>query len=104
MIIILFKILITIIATEAITELVVKSEFFEPLRKWLFESTSKILNFIHRIVDCGYCFSVWASILTTFMILQGEFGTVDFLVVILVVHRLSNMLHFIIDRLDTNKD
>lgn len=97
------KLIAAIIATEAITELAVKSEFFEPVRKRLFESKSKFLNYIHRIFDCGYCFSVWAGILSTLMIFFIDYMIVDFLIITIVVHRLSNIFHFIVDRIDVNK-
>lgn len=97
--IIILQILVIVICIEAITELAVKSEFFFPLRKYLFESNSKILNYIHNVFDCGYCFSVWASmlIMTSIFIFNGDF--LWFCLYVIAMHRLSNMLHFIIDRL-----
>ena len=103
MIELIIKFIAAIVATEAITELVVKSEFFEPLRKWLFESELKTLNFIHRIVDCGYCFSVWAALFNILILFILDYRIMDFVILTVVVHRLSNMLHFIIDRLNANK-
>jgi len=94
----IYKILIAIIFTEAITELVVKSEFFYSLRKFFFESNNKILKFIHEIVDCGYCFSVWAAVFTfiTFYIIDNLYF--NYFIYCIVLHRLSNLFHFIMDR------
>lgn len=103
MIELVIRFIAAIIATEAITELVVKSEFFEPIRKRLFESESKILNFIHRILDCGYCFSVWAGLLNILILFIFNCSVVDFLTLTVVVHRLSNVFHFMVDRLNVNK-
>jgi len=103
MIELIIRFIAAIIATEAITELVVKSEFFEPVRKWLFESESKTLNFIHRILDCGYCFSVWAGLLNILLLFIFSCSITDFLIMTVVVHRLSNVFHFMIDRLNVNK-
>jgi len=90
-----------IITTEAITEIVVKSELFEPVRKLLFESKYSVLNFIHKIFDCGYCFSVWASLITVLVLFIINNEVMDFLVVIIVIHRLSNLVHSMLDKLQT---
>lgn len=93
----IFNIIISLLLTEAITELAVKSEFFHPLRKFLFESNNKLFNYIHKLFDCGYCFSVWAGMLSIFLVFYLDNFVIDFLVLGLVVHRLSNILHFFID-------
>lgn len=91
------QIIAAVVCTEALTELVVKSEFFHPLRKFLFESDFRLLNYIHRIFDCGYCFSVWAAGLSMYLIFYlSNLVTYSF-VFLLVVHRLSNLFHFIMD-------
>jgi len=102
-IVILIEILMTVIFTEALTELVVKSELFEPLRKLLFESDSKVLNFIHRILDCGYCFSVWAAAFSSILIFTLDNKIIDFFIMCIIVHRLSNLFHFIMDRVRGNE-
>ena len=45
------KVLTAIICTEALTELAVKSEFFQPLRAWLYKSNHKVLQFAHFVFD-----------------------------------------------------
>ena len=98
----LLDMIMAVIATEAATNLIIKSEFSmrfikEPLFKlWRF----KILNFIHDILDCGYCTSVWVAALFAVFFLTNTF---QFVIVILVLHRLSNMLHFTIDWLDEKR-
>lgn len=94
---VILKVLVAVVCTEALTELAVKSEFFQPLRAWLYKSKYWPLRFIHRILDCGYCFSVWASILAVTCIFYIDVIIVHFLVLILVVHRLSNLFHFFVD-------
>jgi len=93
----IFNIIISLLLTEALTELAVKSEFFEPLRKFLFESKIKLFNFIHKIFDCGYCFSVWAGMLSVFFVFYLDNNVINFLVLGIVVHRLSNLFHFFVD-------
>jgi hypothetical protein len=95
-----------IILTEAITNVLTKSKIFEPLRKWFFEKDGKVLKFIHRILDCPYCCSVWVGLFSTGMLylylldLLPKILTLFF--VGLVIHRLSNVLHSIVDRVDSN--
>lgn len=75
----IFPLILIAIATEAITEIVVASTLFEPIRsltawqKW-----------------CGYCASFWFAVcLWTF---KDEL-VVKTLILCLVVHRLSNIFH-----------
>lgn len=93
----LLKILTAIVCTEALTELAVKSEFFQPLRAWLYKSNHKVLQFAHSVFDCGYCFSVWAAALSTLLIFCIGGNIINLLVLIVVIHRLSNLFHFFID-------
>jgi len=92
-----------IIATEALTNLLTKSEFSirfikEPLFK---RRQVKFFNFVHDILDCGYCTSVWMAVIFALFFLANN--TLNFIIVILVIHRLSNILHFIIDWLDEKR-
>ncbi|KKM86338.1 hypothetical protein LCGC14_1280070, partial [marine sediment metagenome] len=45
-------------ATEAVVELVIKSEFFAPVRRF----ASKLGPWISKLFECGYCFSVWVAL------------------------------------------
>jgi len=92
-----------IIATEALTNLLTKSEFSirfikEPLFK---RRQVKFFKFVHDILDCGYCTSVWAACIFALFFLANN--TLNFIIVALVIHRLSNVLHFIIDWLDEKR-
>jgi hypothetical protein len=101
----LIKFLMAIVLTEAITELVVKSKIFEPLRAKLFDlaERSKVFKWLHELIDCGYCFSVWTGWLVAFLLFFGSsfiiHKYVDWIILGLVLHRLSNVFHFIVDRL-----
>lgn len=107
MLLILFKLLLAIVTTEAITELVVKSEFFHPLRKTIFKLGKhiNIFNWVHSLLDCGYCFSVWSSALVTFLLFKSDFlrfgleGLLAMGVFTLFIHRLSNLFHSIMDKI-----
>lgn len=99
------EILVVIILVEAITNVLTKSEFFEPLRKFLFESENKVLSFIHKILDCPYCTSVWIGFLVAFLYYFYSANALPSVLVWfcigVVLHRLSNILHFLIDKLDS---
>jgi hypothetical protein len=113
--------LAVVIVCEAVTELVVKSEIFLPLHVFLERRKSNFLcRFAGKAISCGYCFSVWASIVLNIIImLTGNvlivlpFSTasitaqvlLNLLFSVILVHRLSNYLHGISDRYcDTRKD
>jgi Protein of unknown function (DUF1360) len=93
-------ILFAIILTEALTQIITKSEVFKPIRKFFFDRRSnKLCSFVHDLLDCGYCTSVWAGwfVVIAFLYLNNVFMNVFFAGIIL--HRLSNVLHFMIDRI-----
>jgi len=98
----MIKFLLAIIITEAITEVVVKSELFFPFRGYLFEKgkTDKIFNWFHSLIDCGYCFSVWVGLFISFLLFRESnffiHSYIDWIFIGLVVHRLSNVFHFLI--------
>ena len=95
-----FSWVLAILFTEAITELVVKSEFFWPMRKLLFDrgQDNRLLKFLHDLVDCGYCFSVWAGFFSLIMILNSSYTPILVFMTGVVIHRLSNLVHNVIDK------
>ncbi len=102
------EVIVTIILIEAITGIITKSELFRPVRGFLFNSSSRTLKFIHDITDCPYCTSVWASLFCTGMLCLYKLNIMPQLLALffvgVVLHRLSNVLHFIIDRIDSNHE
>ena len=87
------ELLLAVILTELITELVIKSIVFKPIR----ERIKGLHSGLKQLLSCGYCFSVWASY--GVVILMGlaynftDYYIVDLTLTGLVVHRLSNYLH-----------
>lgn len=81
---------------EATTNIITKSELTAPFRSFLF-SRSK---FLHDLFDCGYCLSVWVSVIVSFYLTYFRSEVVDIFGMGLVFHRLSNVAHFFIDWLD----
>ena len=100
----IIKFLLSVILTETITELVVKSEIFNPLRAKIFHlgEHSSFFNWLHRLIDCGYCFSVWAGIFVSILFLREIkvlHWSIDWLILALILHRLSNLFHNVMDRI-----
>jgi hypothetical protein len=99
-------IICTIILIEALTNILTKSDIFRPLRAYLFQSDNKVLRFIHSILDCPYCTSVWVSLSSIVMLCLYLHNLLPHILALffmgIVLHRLSNILHFIIDRIDAN--
>ena len=95
------KLVFGIILTEAITEIVTKSQLFIPVRRFFFKRKKyKVFSFIHDLLDCGYCTSVWVGILTSFYLYNQSFSFIMLFLIGLVIHRSSNVLHFIVDRIN----
>ena len=96
----IWDLVLLVTTTEAITGIISKSEIFYPIRKWLFRKWEGL----HRLVDCPYCLSVWvAALLITFYYLSHVldfYGIFKFILYAFSIHRLSNVFHFGIDRLD----
>lgn len=96
--------IIAVVLTEALTELVVKSKIFEPLRKFFFDRRDhKLFSFLNELFDCGYCFSVWSGTCVGLLLVDLNLVhfTIDWLIVGILLHRLSNILHNVIDRIRT---
>jgi hypothetical protein len=100
-------ILLMILSVEATTNIVSKSELFKPIRKYLFNlSKYRAIKFLHDLIDCPYCTSVWVSLFhVCTLVLVSIFGGIDIFILfmcVLSLHRLSNILHHLIDRINRN--
>ena len=91
-----------IIAVEAATNLITKSEFsIRFIKQPIFKLRRfKAFNFMHDILDCGYCTSVWVALVFAVFFITDTF---NWLIIILVLHRMSNLLHFFIDWVDEKR-
>lgn len=94
----LLRIVLCVVLTELLTELVIKSEIFKPLRQRLF----KLGEWFQKLFTCGYCFSVWTAFGVVFLTQTSysltESHSLDLGLMALVIHRLSNILHNVIDK------
>lgn len=104
----IIKIIIAIICVESITEIIVKSNIFAPIREFIGNRIEKSLFFLwlDMLINCGHCMSVWVSWFIYFILLFDSVVIVnvyiDWFLIGLVIQRLSNYLHFIVDRIDPN--
>ena len=94
----LIQVLLCVLLTELVTELVIKSDIFRPVRSVFF----KLGGWFSKLFSCGYCFSVWVAAGVVFLTdtsypLVGK-DLLDLGLMALVVHRLSNILHNMIDK------
>jgi len=98
--------IILIIATEALTEVVVASEFplFLELRTRLAQLAipdtprrdvkQYLIVAVYKLFSCGYCFSMWsAGFFGFFAPKLLENGFINWMCLTFVLHRLSNWLH-----------
>lgn len=84
---------LSILAVEAATELIVKSEIFRPL-------VNRLKNagpFMEKLLSCGFCTSVWVS-MPPALVFAGLTSPVLVIFWLLVFHRGSNYLHNINDK------
>lgn len=98
------KLLLATILTEAIAEIVTKSEIFRPLRAKLFNIGlgNKFFEWLHNLFDCAYCFSVWTGVLVAILFFKDLnilHWSVDYIFIGLILHRLSNLFHNVMDRI-----
>lgn len=88
--------LITVLAVERITEIIINGAIFERPRHWILSKN----NFFSELFGCGYCMSVWISAIFAWA-LPGSFFNNEYLnivVKIFAVHGLSNILHELFKR------
>lgn len=98
----MLNLILLIIATEATTNIITKSPIFEPLRGWIFKKREKkLFGFVNNLLDCPYCTSVWVAMLL--FCLHGLIPFFSIILTVLAIHRLSNIVHHVIDRLDPNR-
>lgn len=99
-----YILIILIIINEALTELVSKSVFFGPLRKFLSNHKNPILLFFGTAFQCPYCTSVHMSVFLsciTFIFIKPVITGIvyiDVFVYLIGVHRISNLFHDTWDR------
>lgn len=86
-----------VIFVEAITEIIISSEILFRFRNFITKLNRNILG---KLVSCGYCMSVWVSILIAWS-LPGCITSIwllDVIIKIFILHRCSNVIHELFSR------
>lgn len=81
------KLIMCIIAAEAMTQLTCKAEIFNRLRDWI----KSLSPFTNELLSCPYCVSVWVAAFTVLLYIGYEFAW--WFILLLVIHRISNVVH-----------
>lgn len=102
--------LAVIVAVEAVTEIVVASKIFFPLRDWFSRNPdpkgfwAKARSWIGELLNCGHCASVWVALLAAHFAPTGactgcvKYAWPIFFIKVFVIHRLSNLMHELFSR------
>jgi hypothetical protein len=103
MVLFIILLMILVVATEALTELLAKSEIFSKFRELILK-----IPFLGEAIKCGYCTSVWVAILPTIVVCsietpmdhytQGFPSPLIWVIWLVFFHRMSNYLHNINDK------
>jgi len=101
---VILKFLFAIVVVEAITNIITKSVFFSPVREFFFNRRkNKLFKWVHSLLDCAYCTSVWVGWFVYICWFCFDSTIIDVIFMGFVLHRLANVLHFVIDRLDQDR-
>lgn len=74
-------VLVWLLMSYGMTNIVVFSSIFEPMREWLKTKTNKILNFVSDLVGCPMCFGFWSGIFLSLTLISPStwlFGVNDY--------------------------
>jgi hypothetical protein len=69
------------------TQLACKAEIFNRLRDWL----KSLSSFTNELLSCPYCVSVWVAAFTVILYIGYKWAW--WFILLLAIHRVSNVLH-----------
>jgi len=81
--------IILIISVEAVTEIVTSSNIFLSLREWIYLKS----DFLGKLIQCGYCTSVWISAMVAWAAPTPFHPIFGYFIALFAIHRLSNLWH-----------
>ena len=88
------RIILYIIACEALVYLLFKGQILQPLRNYFIRNFTFFRFEDEHLLECKYCTSVWVGTLMAFFYIWNNFYA-NFCVYILVIHRCSNFIHLL---------
>jgi len=104
--IILLSIILLSLAVEAVTEIITSSEIAKPVHAMIYRlaftnppvdtMATRIWSWAYKLITCGYCTSVWVSLLVCLLLshtIMHEY--INIVILVFVIHRLSNWIHVI---------
>ena len=80
----ILKLILAVIAVEALTEILLHSALIKRPRAWLCR-----FNFFKELFSCGWCISLWVGLFVFGLLLLR----LEIILVPIVFHRASNYLH-----------
>ena len=102
----ILEIVATVILIEAVTNILSKSDLFLPIREFMFEKRgNKLFKFMHSVIDCPYCLSVWVSFACSMILYLYINNLVPiffvWVCIAIILHRLANVVHYGVDIIDS---
>lgn len=89
------KLLLIIVACEAIVNLIFNGTVLQPLRAWLIRHTTFLQVQDDHLLSCKLCTSFWVGVIGVICFVFFDLATVKMPVLSLVLSRLSNHLHLV---------
>ena len=91
----MLKLILVVIAVEAMVELWKKAAPLQPAREWLVRVTPFLYSERQQthLLQCPYCLSVYAGVAGTCLYFYADTVPAKWLIIALVIHRLSNFVH-----------
>lgn len=103
----LLRLLVLVVATEAVTEILVAAKITDGIRAFIFlkafppvqENAEPVVGkwqwrFMHDLFSCGYCLSVWVAALFACLAPQWfSLVIINWVVMVFVIHRASTLFH-----------
>jgi len=98
--------LLIVIAVERVTELITTSEIFAPVRNYIkghayrysdpseISKYRKLLIWLDKLVSCGYCTSVWVSLVFVLTFIGRD---ITLVINVFAIHGLANLYHSIFE-------
>jgi len=89
------------IATEAVVEIITKSDLFSSMMG----RAALRKDLLSRLITCPYCLSVWvAGFFSLCIYMCVGFSLWLFLILTFSIHRISNMVHVVQDKLSVKSN
>jgi len=90
------RLILLVIASEALIHLFLHSAPAQPTRKWMIKMTPILYSKEQEthLLDCGYCMSIWVGFFMVFLYYL-EYTIITYFIYALVISRLSNYFHMI---------